>query len=363
MGELLDELLPNFSSQYFFCGGDETSDIGKGRSKEICEKDGLNNVYGRYFHEIGKMAAKNGKKIMIYSDMVKNNKDALKFLPKDVILAEWGYGRNYPFKENAKDFIDCGLKFCFLSSNSNYSTWGGRTYRWRGNIANAVRSAAELNAMGCFVYEFGDFGHWTNFSFSYPGFAYLAALSWNLAGNENIDLGTALDLFVYEESAGVGDLILDIGKIYNHTTVIDDIDVLYLLFYKNDASKNSVYFEKLTFDNLKKVQEDVIACRYRLERLNRVPSGVKAEILLALQEIEFAVHVAKKFMIEENIEYLKDLSIESQKILSKEFEKLINSMLKNRDRQYQSGGRYESLCWLKRYWIACCNKISFPIKN
>jgi hypothetical protein len=38
--KLYDELLPNFSSQYFNVGCDETFDLGLGRSKKLCEQTG-----------------------------------------------------------------------------------------------------------------------------------------------------------------------------------------------------------------------------------------------------------------------------------------------------------------------------------
>src|ERR1017187_1994465 len=42
---LYDELLPNFSSEFFNIGGDETWDLGKGRSKKLCEVKGKGRVY------------------------------------------------------------------------------------------------------------------------------------------------------------------------------------------------------------------------------------------------------------------------------------------------------------------------------
>ncbi|MBR7127154.1 MAG: family 20 glycosylhydrolase [Lentisphaeria bacterium] len=360
MEELLDELLPNYSSKYFFCGGDETFDIGKGRSKEACEKIGLNQVYADYFKGIGKIAQKNGKKIFIYSDMVKNDPEFLKVLPEDTILAEWGYGRHYPFKENAKKFIECGLDFIFIASNSNYSTWGGRTYRWRGNIANAVQSAMELKAKGCFFHEFGDFGHWTQFSFSLPGFAYAAAVSWNLAGNENMDIAEALDFLIYDNCSGVADLILDIGKIYNHTAAPDDNDLLYWMFYREQYEKTHEYFATLTLDDLAKASEDVLHAEYKLKRLPAVPALVRQEIMLSLQSLKFAIHTAEEFLLDENAKKFNEVNEAAQKRLAAEFEKLIDALLTHRDANYLPGGRREAMHWLRRYWYFVCGKVEFP---
>ncbi|MBR7127157.1 MAG: family 20 glycosylhydrolase [Lentisphaeria bacterium] len=361
MEELLDELLPNFSSEYFLCGGDETADVGIGRSKDICDKIGKDKVYADYFREISRIAKKHGKKIIIYADMVKNNSTACNYLPKDIILAEWGYERNYPFAKNAKTFIDSDLRFFFLSSNNNFYTLGGRTYRWRGNIANAVKSAIELNALGVFNHEFGDFGHWTQFSFSLPGFAYGAAVSWNFKDNEKMDIASALDLFAYEKCENTADLIMDIGKIYLHTSESNDADSLFYLFYRGMFGAENVSKAELA-DRLAKAEEDLISCTYRLQKLRNCPERVRQEIAAALQYISFAIHTAKELVQRDDVVKVCELPFEIQKDLTEEFCSVIDSLLKIRDKYYLIGGRHEAILYLKRYWETCFNQIKFPKK-
>lgn len=43
--KLYDEILPNFDSILFNVGGDETFELGKGKSKTICAEQGLSRVY------------------------------------------------------------------------------------------------------------------------------------------------------------------------------------------------------------------------------------------------------------------------------------------------------------------------------
>ena len=238
---------------------------------------------------------------------------------------------------------------------------GGRTYRWRGNIANAVSSAIKLNAVGYFNHEFGDFGHWTQFSFSIPGFAYGAGLSWNYEGNKNIDLGTALDLFAFDECIGLGDLIIDIGKIYNHTAGIDDSDALYYQFYYGNL-KLSGTFDNLTIDNLNKAREDVITCMHRFQKLVNCPEKTRLEIEAALKYINFAIKVAKETISNGNEDKLADLPFEVQKDLTDEFEKVIDSLLEIRNKYYLAGGRHEALLYLKKHWNQCFDKIPYPDK-
>ena len=49
---LYDELLPNFSSEFFNIGGDETWDLGKGQSKKLCATKGKDRVYLDFLKKI-----------------------------------------------------------------------------------------------------------------------------------------------------------------------------------------------------------------------------------------------------------------------------------------------------------------------
>ncbi len=356
---LVDELLPNFSSKYFLGCGDETFDLGKGRSREACEKYGKEKVYGDFFKELIKMVEPHKRILILCGDMVKQNPKAISAMPEDAVLQEWGYGRAYPFEENVKEYIKLNRKFMITCSNSNYSCICGRTYRWRGNIANAARTAAKMGAEMFDCHEFGDFGYWTQFSFSMPGFAYAAANFWNVECNADIDLGAALDMFVYKAD-GVGDFIMDMGKLYIHTTSEDDDDALFLMLYKRYSRKGESPTQNITLDNLAKTMEDVISLRYRLKRIKNFPSDVKEEVEAALKYQEFAIHVAQEYFMDERAQYLFEMLPSTQHKLAVEFEDVIRTLLKVRDARYPQGGRKIALHWIKRFWMTVCPVVPFP---
>ncbi len=59
VNSLFDELLPNFTSTKVNVGGDETFDLGLGRSKELCENLGKGRVYLNFLLDIYKIIKKN----------------------------------------------------------------------------------------------------------------------------------------------------------------------------------------------------------------------------------------------------------------------------------------------------------------
>lgn len=359
INSLVDEFLPNFSSGYFMGCGDETMDIGRGRSKEACEKYGKEKVYGDFFKKLIKMAESHNRTLILYSDMVKQNPQAIAAMPENAILQEWGYGREYPFEKNIQDYITLNRKFMITCSDSNYSCICGRTYRWRGNITNGAKAAVKFGAEMFSCHEFGDFGFWTQPSFTLPAFAYSAAMGWNIENNEHADLAAFLDMFVYNAD-GIADFIMDMGKIYINTASEDDNDALRWMFHYRYRRKGEKPTENITFDGLAKTAEDVISLRHRLNRMKNFPADIKEEVEAALKFQEFAVHVCTEWFSDPKAQYLFEMLPATQHKLAKEFEDVIRTLCKVRDARYPQGGRKIAMHWLKRYWMTVCPVVPFP---
>ena len=67
---LYDELLPNFSSHYFNVGCDETWDLGRGQSKELCQRKGKGVVYVDFLKRVHREVAGRGKRMMFWGDII-----------------------------------------------------------------------------------------------------------------------------------------------------------------------------------------------------------------------------------------------------------------------------------------------------
>lgn len=64
MQELYAELLPNFTSQYVNIGGDETVELGLGKSKALSEEIGKGQVYLDFLKKLNDEINKNGKQTL-----------------------------------------------------------------------------------------------------------------------------------------------------------------------------------------------------------------------------------------------------------------------------------------------------------
>ena len=67
---LYDELLPNFSSQFFNVGCDETWDLGRGQSKKLCESKGKGRVYLDFLKQIHREVSARGRTMMFWGDII-----------------------------------------------------------------------------------------------------------------------------------------------------------------------------------------------------------------------------------------------------------------------------------------------------
>ncbi len=220
MGKLYDELLPNFTSQYFNVGCDETFDLGKGRSKALVEEQGKGRVYVDYLKQIAAQVAKHGRTMQFWGDIIMQHPELVPELPKGVIAMEWGYDANDPFDSDGEKFAAAGVPFYVCPGTSSWLTLVGRTENAIANLRNAAVNGQKHGAIGYLNTDWGDYGHWQALLVSYLGFAYGAALSWAVQPNLDMDIPTALNLFAFEDSTGVmGQLAYDLGNVYR---VLDD---------------------------------------------------------------------------------------------------------------------------------------------
>jgi hexosaminidase len=211
---LYDELLPHFSSKLFNIGGDEPWELGKGKSKEAVEQRG-GRVYLDFILALYKAATERGRQVQFWGDIIIHHPELIPELPKDLIAMEWGYEAVHPFAEHSALFAQSGIPFYVCPGTSSWNSLVGRTDNTIATIRVAAENGLKNGAIGLLNTDWGDNGHFQPLSSSFLGFAYGAAASWYLAGNQDIT-PAALDWFVFEDSAGImGKLVYDLGNIYH----------------------------------------------------------------------------------------------------------------------------------------------------
>ena len=175
---LYDELLPNFSSQFFNVGCDETWDLGRGQSRKLCDRLGKGQVYVDFLKRIQREVSRRGRRMMFWGDIILNHPELIAKLPPDVIALNWGYEANHPFDQEAATFAKSKVPFYVCPGTSNWMTLIGRHDNGFANLRLGAKAGLKHGALGYLNTEWGDGGHPQPLAVSYAPFLLGAALSW-----------------------------------------------------------------------------------------------------------------------------------------------------------------------------------------
>jgi len=241
LGGLYDQLLPCFRSRTVNVGLDETFDLGEGRSRAACERDGKAQVYLRFLKRVHGLITDRGHRMQFWGDIVLEAPEGIAQLPEDAVALVWGYEADFPFQERLPRFAESGLEFQVCPGTSSWNSFGGRVTNALGNLQKAAREAREHRARGLLVTEWGDRGHLQPWPTAFLGFAVGAAAAWNVDAVQAADLERTrgwLDDWVFEDEARVlGRAVIELGRV---TDVLgDDCNNGHALFFAHTFAHES----------------------------------------------------------------------------------------------------------------------------
>ncbi len=219
LGELYDELLPNFNSEYINIGGDEPWELGMGRSRALCKKEGLEQIYLDYIKKIYNVAGERGKKIQVYADILMNYPSLVKELPEDVLLINWGYEANHPFWKECDLISRSGRAFHVCTGTSSWNSLGGRWSNARENILNGAVNGLKNGALGFIVSEWGDNGHWQQLTSSIPGWFLGGAAAWNIDGAFEFDPVKSVSLHWLGGNRKAGKALMKLQDVWEQSRI------------------------------------------------------------------------------------------------------------------------------------------------
>lgn len=215
MQELYAELLPNFSSKYANIGGDETVELGLGKSKALSVKIGKGQVYLDFLKQLNAEINKNEKLTQFWGDIVLNHPELIKDIPKNMTALVWGYESDYPFNKNLVEFEKAGLDFYVCPGTSSWRSVIGRNHNAFANLKNAAIEGKKFGAKGFLITDWGDHGHMQPKAVSYPSLLLGASYAWNQSDKTLNNLDFLLNKYVFEDKTGnTAKAILTLGDAY-----------------------------------------------------------------------------------------------------------------------------------------------------
>ena len=179
LAELYEEFVPLFEAEDFNVCGDETWELGKGRSKKQADRVGVGKLYLDFMLKVHALCEKHGKRMNMWGDIVLQHPELLGELPKGIVMLNWDYhpqGNRIP---RTNEITDVGLACMVCPGTNSWGSHGCRLEMGMKNIAAFTAEGLKRSAEGMLNTDWGDGGHRNMMAVSLHNFAYGAAHSWN----------------------------------------------------------------------------------------------------------------------------------------------------------------------------------------
>lgn len=172
------EFLPNFSSSVLNIDSDETYDLGSGKSASMVEKEGKGEVYLAHLLRLRKLAAKQGKTLMVFGDVILRHPELLEQIPNDIVFLDWIYDPHDEYSTPRK-FAASNRTFWVCPGTGAWNTLFPRQDGAVKNIQNLTMEGIRQGAEGMLLCDWGDHGSYTPPAFSLAAFTVAAEVSWS----------------------------------------------------------------------------------------------------------------------------------------------------------------------------------------
>jgi hypothetical protein len=178
LDDLYADFLPAFTSTTFNVDCDETWDLGQGASKAMAGEMGVGRVYLNHILRVRELAARYGRRIQIWGDILLHHPELIGELPEDITLLDWHYdpADEYP---SVRIFSQAGRRFWVCPGVGSWNSLFPRLYGANVNIRNLVRDGVAAGAEGVLNTDWGDFGHYQYLGLSWYGYVFGAVQGWS----------------------------------------------------------------------------------------------------------------------------------------------------------------------------------------
>ena len=209
LNRLYGEYLPLFDDPIVNVCLDEPYDLGADAS--ITSGKTKPELYLGYLENIRKIAARYGKRLMVFGDVFAHNPDLANAIPEDVILLDWCYDPK-PEYGTPEILAKTGKKFWICPGTGNWNTLFPRLDGAVMNIDRFLKEGLSSGADGMMLTDWNDHGGYTQPAPVYYIYAYAALASWKGKPVSASETAKCVDLVL--KMPGYAEIILRLSKIY-----------------------------------------------------------------------------------------------------------------------------------------------------
>ncbi|RHJ19021.1 N-acetyl-beta-hexosaminidase [Bifidobacterium longum] len=198
---LIEEYAPLFRSRSFNIGGDETFDLGRGRSVQDSPGASRDELYADFVKDLCSTLAHRGLQPMLWADIALENPHTMDLLPGDITMLNWMYEPD--IDESKIQTIASQGRRQFVCPAVR--AWSRFFPDYDGAWLNTYRMAVaglKYGAEGMVVTDWGDYGHVNDPRLSVPGLCYGAQNAWNPVAIDACEMNHRISNLAYGDESG-----------------------------------------------------------------------------------------------------------------------------------------------------------------
>ena len=262
LADLYDEYLPNFRSHWLNANCDEPWDLGRGKSKAREQELGPGGVYLEHVGRLKTMAARAGKRTMIWGDVVHAHPERILEIDRDLILLDWWYEADFDF-DRVRVFAENGIEFLVCPGTSSWNCLFPRVEISNRNIERWADAGRRHGAKGLLNTDWGDYGHYNLQGNSWFAYAMGAQQSWS-GTCEDRTFDRAFSRLVFGDASGeVARLYRALGAVHDAGFQMWNGSPIQCLFF--DDLDDAAFVAHAKRGALAKSERALVRVRKRLE--------------------------------------------------------------------------------------------------
>lgn len=266
---LIEEYMPLFKSDKFNICGDETFDLGKGKSEKLADTIGEQEMYVQYIKRLCEYLVERGKTPMFWGDIICESPDAIKKLPEKTICLNWGYSANVD-EVNTEKLAKAGARLYNCPGVSGWNQFVNQVEVSYENIRRMCAYGIKYGVEGILNTDWGDYGHVNHPDMAMTGIIYGAAFSWNKDIPEFDDINQQISVVQY------GDRKEAFVKIVSNISTLWKYKWEDLVWFK-EKEKNE--WDESSILELKQALSDLKSKKKELQEYVAKMNGHKKEII------------------------------------------------------------------------------------
>lgn len=271
---LIDQYAPHFQSEYFNICCDETFDL------KVYDDMGYNSgkLYVDFVKQIIAHVKQNGKKVMMWADILLKHPETIGELPEDICFLNWNYDMNPP-EEKILQFSKLEKMQMVCPGTSTWNRLCENVEMEEKNICLMAEYGYKHGAIGVLNTNWGDWANPCSLELAMYGMVLGAEKSWSVSTEINDAFYQSVNALLYENENGL-ECLKQLSKLH---ALVSWSDICKMYFYQCFGDKSELHRDLES--NCADVQKAYLEFTGKLSAEEWVNDEYRQEMLLAAEGI------------------------------------------------------------------------------